>query len=256
MEFIQARWWHQGRRKAVRLIVIHCTVSREMGTGAEAVARYFATATRPGSAHRTGDSDSVVASVRDGDTAFGAAGANADGLHFELVGMPDQTTDQWLDTFGQAMFRTAAPTMREWTSEYDVPWRWLTVAQVRDGVSRGFCTHHDVSLAFPDVSTGHWDPGFSFPKAQAMAIWRPATPTFPYLGDTDMGVVIRRIENPNQSVLVLPDKTMPRGVIGFFAEVADGNGNEGISAHEEVRVDKGAWQAIFDVWLKGAVVRT
>jgi hypothetical protein len=173
---IAAKWFHAGRLKPIRLIVIHCTVSPESGTGAEAVANYFAEGSRRASAHRVCDNNSTVVCVRDEDTAFGAAGANADGLHLELVGQPTQTPDEWLDDYSTAELREAGSTVREWSVEHSVPLRWLSVAEVADGVSRGLCTHADVSAAFPDVSTGHWDPGPGFPKDQALAIWDPAPP--------------------------------------------------------------------------------
>lgn len=177
MEMIPAKWFHEGRRGVQpRLIVIHCTVSREMGTGAEAVANYFAAGTRRASAHRTCDNNSTVISVKDEDTAFAAAGANQDGLHLELVGMPDQSTVEWLDPYSQAELFQAGLTVREWARDYGIPLRWLTVAEVADKNTKGLCTHHDVSRAFPSVSTGHWDPGPNFPKDEALRIWTPDTP--------------------------------------------------------------------------------
>jgi len=171
---IAAKWFHEGRRGEVpRLIVIHCTVSPESGTGAEAVARYFQSGTRKASAHRTCDNNSTVISVADSDTAFAAAGANRDGLHLELVGQPSQTRAEWLDAFSTAELFQAGLTVREWSARYGIPLRWLTVAQVADGRTKGLCTHHDVSRAFPDVSTGHWDPGPDFPKDEALRIWTP-----------------------------------------------------------------------------------
>lgn len=165
--FVQARWFRRGRLRPIRLVVVHCTVSKEMGTGAEAVARYFANVTRRASTHLVADSDTVVRCVADGDTCYGAGGVNADGLHIELVGMPDQTLAQWLDDYGRAMFATAAPDLRQWMDAYAIPARWLTVDQLRDGTSKGFCTHADAEAAFP--STGHWDPGPHFPKGEFLA---------------------------------------------------------------------------------------
>lgn len=176
MKLVPAKWFHAGRLKPVRLIVIHCTVSPEMGTGAEAVAAYFAKGDRRASAHRVADNNSTVQCVKDEDTAFGAAGANSDGLHLELVGQPSQTKEEWLDPYSTSELKQAGPTMREWSTEFHIPLRWLTVAQVADGKTAGLCTHHDVSRAFPDVSTGHWDPGPNFPKAEALRLWTPAPP--------------------------------------------------------------------------------
>lgn len=164
---IAARWSYSGRQgRHPRLIVIHCTVSPEMGTGAEAVALYFSRlpATNKASAHKVVDDDSVVTCVADEDTAFGAAGANSDGLHLELVGLPTQTREEWQDKFSTHELALAQTVVDEWSTKFDIPLRWLTVAEVADGVTKGMCTHADVSAAFPKVSTGHWDPGPEFPK--------------------------------------------------------------------------------------------
>ena len=172
---VPAKWFHAGRLKPIRLVVLHCTVSPDSRTGAEAVANYFARGERRASAHRVCDSDSTVICVKDEDTAFGAAGANSDGLHLELIGLPDQTTAQWLDSFSDAMLREAGSTIREWCAKYAIPMRWLTIAEVADGRTKGLCTHHDVSRAFPAVSTGHWDPGPNFPKQEALRLWGAGT---------------------------------------------------------------------------------
>lgn len=166
MTFVQARWFYKGRSKAIRLIVVHCTVSPEMGTGAEDVARYFANlpVSNKASAHRVGDSDSEITCVNDEDTAFAAAGANSDGLHYELVGRPEQTRAEWLDQYSTLELATALPTVRGWSEKYGIPLRWLTVEEVADGVTKGVTDHATVSAAFPKVSTGHWDPGPNFPR--------------------------------------------------------------------------------------------
>lgn len=207
METIRAKWFYVGRQKAIRLMVIHCTVSPEMGTGAEQTAHYFQTIDRKASAHRVCDNNSTVLCVRDEDTAFGAAGANADGIHLELVGQPDQTTVQWLDPYSRAELIQAAPTIREWSAEWGVPLRWLSVAEVADGHTRGLCTHNDVSLAFPDVSTGHWDPGPNFPKAEALRIWAPDAPPSPMPPPAqepteEDPVLYIRASKPDQKLLV------------------------------------------------------
>lgn len=162
MAYVPAKYFTAGRRRAIRLIVIHCTVGPEMGNSAENVARYFATIDRRASAHRTVDNNSIVMSVLDFNTAYGAGGANADGLHLELCGMPQQTEAQWLDAYGQAMLPLAASQVWEWADAYEIPLRWLSVAEVKDGKTKGLTTHAEVEKAFP--STGHWDPGGGFPR--------------------------------------------------------------------------------------------
>jgi N-acetylmuramoyl-L-alanine amidase len=192
---IQAKWFHRGRRGVTpRLIVIHCTVSPESGTGAEAVAEYFARGERRASAHRTADNNSTVISVDDGDTAFAAAGANQDGLHLELVGQPQQSAAHWADEYSTAELVEAGATVREWSADYDIPLRWLTVAEVADGKTRGLCTHDDVSKAFPAVSTGHWDPGPNFPKAHALRVWANTDPEDDMpLTDQDLDAIADRV---------------------------------------------------------------
>lgn len=186
--YIAAKW-QRPRRDEIRIVVVHCTISPEQGSGAEAVARYFQNVDRPASTQLVADNNSVVRCVPDNMECAGAAGANRDGLHIELVGYADQSREQWLDAYGQAMFRQAGPFMREWSRLYNIPPRWLTVAEVAGGKARGFCTHADVSAAFPAVSTGHYDPGKQFPKQAVMDLWFPPAP-IPTMED-DMALIIR-----------------------------------------------------------------
>lgn len=187
--FIQARWFRKGRQgKRVRLIVVHCTVSPEMGTGAENVARYFVNPSRKGSTHCVADSNSIVGCVHDNDTAYGAGGANNDGWHIELVGYPQQTLTEWTDKFGIDMFRVAAPVIRRKATQWGIPYKWLTVEEIRRGDS-GFCTHADIEAAYP--STGHWDPGTNFPKTLFMEIINPTT-----IAKDEMATILRVLNGP------------------------------------------------------------
>jgi hypothetical protein len=79
----------------------------------------------------------VVTCVPDESTAFAAAGANNDGLHLELVGQPTQTREEWLDAFSTNELAVAQTVVAEWSAKYGIPLRWLTVAEVADGVTRG-----------------------------------------------------------------------------------------------------------------------
>lgn len=159
--FKQARWYYSGRRAAVRLIVVHDMETAEKLTAAEAVADYFARGERRASAHLNFDADSEVQSVRFGDTAFGAASANADGIHLEHAGYARQDRLEWMDPFSTATLDRSAWASAALCKQFGIPVRRLSVEQVRDRRSRGFCGHIDVSAAFP--SSGHWDPGFQFP---------------------------------------------------------------------------------------------
>lgn len=160
--FVAAKYKYTGRKSAIRVIVVHCTVSPEMGSGAEDVARYFANIDRKASVHKVADNDSVVTCVADDDTAFGAAGANADGLHLELVGMPQQSRDEWLDDYGLAEFAQARTVLADWSALHGIPLRWLSLAELADGVTKGVTTHVDCEAVWP--AFGHWDPGPDFPR--------------------------------------------------------------------------------------------
>jgi hypothetical protein len=171
MTFVQAAHFYAGRRKPIRLLVIHDMEAPEKATTAEDLARYFASAgSRKASAHYTVDSNSVVQCVRDGDTAWAAEGANADGLHFELAGYARQTPAEWLDQYGHDLLKQAARLVASKALAYGIPIRHLSPQQVRDG-AKGICGHGDVTAAFPP-GTGHTDPGPNFPWTYFLTLVR------------------------------------------------------------------------------------
>lgn len=163
--YVQARWLQRGRIKTPRLIVIHDMEAPEFNTTAERTARYFQVIDRKASAHYCVDADSIVECVHPDDTAFHAAGANADGIGIEHAGYARQSMDEWLDPYGRAMLARSAVLIRELCKRYGIAPRRLSVAEVADGRTSGLCGHGDVSEAFPAVSTGHYDPGSGFPWA-------------------------------------------------------------------------------------------
>lgn len=186
MKTIQARYFYRGRRRPIRLIVVHSMEAPEKGTTAESCARWFADPdTRRASAHICVDSNSAVRCVKDGDTAWAASGANADGLHVELAGYARQNADQWLDEFGLEMLELAArEVIAPWCASYDIPPRWLTVSEVRRGAS-GICDHATVTAAFPPGS-GHTDPGPGFPAPYLINLVRAELRGDPQPEDDDM----------------------------------------------------------------------
>lgn len=176
--FRQARDFHAGRRKPIRLVGIHATATGESSRVAETIqARWTTDDGRLASAHIICDNDSTVRCVHDRDTAWSAKGANADGLHIEIVGQANQTSTQWRDSFSEATLRRAAKVVALWCKAYGIPVRRLTVAQLRDGTSKGIAGHSDVEKAFP--STGHSDPGTNFPWTHFLALVRAATSPTP-----------------------------------------------------------------------------
>lgn len=162
---------HKGRKSAIRLIIEHTMEASEDNLStAENVARYFQRPSVRASAHVCTDANSDVRCVANGDTAWAAPGANHDGLQHELAGYAGQGADDWSDARSTAILKRAARVQAQWARAYGIPLRWLTVAQVRDGKSKGFCTHDDVSKAFGRST--HWDPGPNFPKARFMNMVR------------------------------------------------------------------------------------
>lgn len=181
--FAQAAHCHEGRISKVQLVVVHATAGQESakGTGAEAVMHMFADPnSRVASAHITVDQNSICRSVHDKDTAFGAAHANSKGLHIEQVGMPDQTTQQWLDAISKPTVNNAARVIRDWCHLYGLTPQILTVAQVKailqgkDTHTTGITFHADVEKAWP--STGHTDPGLHYPRAYLLQQIKGASP--------------------------------------------------------------------------------
>lgn len=162
--FVQAAHYHAGRTKPIRLIVCHDMETGETSKTAENVAAYFADPnSRQASAHFCCDNDSIIRCVHDADVAWQAAGANSDGIGIEHAGRASQTRAQWLDTYSKQMLERSSVLAALLCRAYHIPATHLTVAQVADGRTKGFCSHADVSKAFPKVSTGHTDPGPNFP---------------------------------------------------------------------------------------------
>ncbi|WP_433357870.1 peptidoglycan recognition protein family protein (plasmid) [Microtetraspora malaysiensis] len=161
MKKIQAKYYHRGRLRKVRLLVVHSMEAPEKPDTAEAVARWFATNAPKTSAHVCFDNDSAVRCVDDDDTAWCAPNANADGLHGEFAGYARQKRGEWLDDYGTAMLAIAARQYAVWADKYSIPVVKLTPAEVRAG-KHGFCGHRDVTAAYPGTGT-HTDPGTDFP---------------------------------------------------------------------------------------------
>ncbi|QSI50013.1 peptidoglycan-binding protein [Thermobispora bispora] len=161
MQKIQAKHYTKGRLRPVRLIVIHSMEAPEKPTTAEDVAKWFAKGGMNASAHVCVDNNSAVRCVDDGDTAWAAPNANADGLHLELAGYARQSRAEWLDTYGKDMLKIAAGVVATWATKYGIPIVKLTPAEVRAG-KKGICGHADVTNAYPGTGD-HWDPGPHFP---------------------------------------------------------------------------------------------
>ena len=160
-----------GRKKPIRLIVIHTEESQEIEGSAKRVGLWLK-GRSDASAHITVDDKGWFQVVNDSDTAWGAPGANQDGLHAELAGQASQTPAQWADAYSTAMLSVLAKKVALWCHTYHIPAVHLTPAQVADGKTRGICGHIDVTKAFPLLAKmygSHSDPGVNFPWTSFLA---------------------------------------------------------------------------------------
>jgi len=150
---------------AIDLVVIHSAeVADSFGADntAEGVANYFSRSSTQASTQLAVDRDSCVRMLPDLVIAWGARGANSDGLHVEICGYARWKREEWLSAANKPMLDRAAAKVAKWCWQYKIPRRWLTVEEVRAG-KRGLTTHNDVNAAFKGGS--HWDPGTGFPMA-------------------------------------------------------------------------------------------
>lgn len=180
--FEQANKYHAGRNDQIDYLVVHCTAGLENASGksAKAVQDMFAHNTRDASAHITVDQVEILRSVHDWDTAWACVYFNANGLHVEIVGLPNQTRAQWLDPISRASIHNAAKVLADWCQRYKIPVVKLTVDHLRQGGFRGITDHADCEKAKP--STGHTDPGSNFPydvlisDIKSFMVTRPVLP--------------------------------------------------------------------------------
>lgn len=82
----------------------------------------------------------------------------------EVTGRAAWTRAQWLqDAPNRALQRQAKALAQQAMDKGFAPgdYRWLSLAEVRDGKTNGFCYHYDISRALG--GTDHYDPGSGYP---------------------------------------------------------------------------------------------
>ena len=170
--YVQCRWYKQVENRQIHKLVIHSMEAPEKGDTAEAVAHYFATLDRPASAHYCVDDNSIVQTCQCAWVAYGAPGANHDGVHIELAGYARQTAEEWADPFSLAMLKLAAELCAKiLVPRFEVPVLYLSAPMMAAKPdARGFTMHRDVSAAFHKST--HTDPGPAFPIADFLALVR------------------------------------------------------------------------------------
>lgn len=159
---VPARWFIpvKGKKRTVRVVVIHDMEADESKKTAENVAHYFATTDTKASAHICVDNDSTIQCVMDNNVAWAAPGANNDGIQIELAGYGKQTKDEWMDDYSKALLERAADATAQYCLKYGIPVVHLTNEELEAG-KKGIVGHVQVSQVYK--KSNHTDPGPNFP---------------------------------------------------------------------------------------------
>lgn len=144
-------------RSRTPIVVIHATDNTASAYGE---ALYTSRRTDGTSAHFYVDATSIYQSVPLSNIAHTSLfHGNQISVQFELCGLSNQIPD--------AVLRKAAGYVRRVCDRYTVPIRKIGPDTVRsayyNGTAGGICGHADVTLAFPEDSGDHTDPGAAFP---------------------------------------------------------------------------------------------
>lgn len=121
----------------------------------------------------------------------GSRTGNRHGISVEQVGGPWSTVDYW-----RKVIDKAAPTIAAVCRKWAIPPAWLSIEQLRDGTSKGFCTHDDARLAWG--GTTHTDPGPLWPRDYASRVVRDILfpPMAPGIPTVPRGVRVLRLTSP------------------------------------------------------------
>ena len=169
--FIPAYSYYPGRQRSIRLAVLHTAEIAEVGYAAENLAKWAAGPSAGVSWHYAIDNDSTIQCVRDGDTAFHAKGANADGVGIELSGRAAQGAAGWADAYSRAVLQRAARLVASLCRRHGLPVTFLDAAALQRGEA-GITSHAEVTKAYR-LST-HTDPGAAFPRDAFLELVRSA----------------------------------------------------------------------------------
>jgi len=154
--------------RQVKWIVIHTIESPEDKNRAYNTAQWtFAGANaRQASTHYLVDSDEVVQAVDEANIAWGAEGANQQGIHVEHAGMAGQSATGWQDEYSVNMLERSAELVAGVAKRFGIPIRHITWQEFKAGEA-GILGHVDVNRARRNGGAlgpdDHYDPGPNFP---------------------------------------------------------------------------------------------
>ena len=169
LPYIQAKEYGSRGGMAPGIIVLHTAENGDNPTGARGVAEYFVTIDRPASAHYVVDKKEIIHCVAEANAAWGAPGANEDGLHIEHAGTADWSAEDWAREDVLAMLDLSAQLTASLCVTYGIDPVWLSPADIIAGKA-GITGHVDVTKAFPNLHGTHTDPGPNFPQDGYLAL--------------------------------------------------------------------------------------
>lgn len=106
----------------------------------------------------------------------------------EVTGRAGWTRNDWLTAAGNKALERQAKALAELGLAIGFQpkdFRWLSLAEVADGHTRGVCSHNDISTA-PwgfNIGTNHWDPGPNYPYTIQMTRIRYYAGALDYWGE-------------------------------------------------------------------------
>ncbi len=165
-----------GYRTQKKLLVVHCTANT---ASARDEAGYAQRRPDSVSSHYYVDDRELVQSLNTDLVAWHAGNTegNNGGIGYEFTGHVTWSRSRWLADPDD--IHAAARQMARECRHWDIPARWLTVAQLRAG-AKGLTTHDDVRRAW---GGSHTDPGPGFPRDVLLDAVKRAL-----LGDDDMPI--------------------------------------------------------------------
>lgn len=150
----------------INLIVEHAT----QGGTARSNAIYFNSAAAQGSTHLVVDDFTCYRCLPDDEIPWGAPGANYNGFHIEQCAYSSWLKAMWSKTHRRTLLRAAYKTALH-CKRYGIRVRFLTAANLKNGMRDGITTHAECTIAF---GGDHTDPGTGWPRLLFMTMTRAA----------------------------------------------------------------------------------
>jgi N-acetyl-anhydromuramyl-L-alanine amidase AmpD len=165
--FIPAKYYtkYSGVRQ-IDLILIHVTQNQERPNTAIGLAEWAKSGDMPKgkevSWHFIADNAHIIQSISENNIAWHAGRVNAYSIGIEIVGMSNQSIEEWEDNYSDSELLHTAKLCAILCMRHNLPVQRPTINAIRDKTGRGIAGHWDITKAFA-IKGGHIDPGFNFP---------------------------------------------------------------------------------------------